>query len=178
MAENEREINQQEEPEQKREEPKKEKRPKKDAKQDKIKELEAAMAEQKEQMLRLAAEYDNFKKRTEREKESLTDYIRASVLKPLLPAVDNLTRALAADPAGEGYCKGVELSVKSLLEGFAAAGLEEINPEGEAFDPALHEAVMHIEDEALGENVVAQVLQKGYKIGATVIRPAMVQVAN
>ena len=100
------------------------------------------------------------------------------MLKKLLPVFDNVERAASADKESADYAKGVELTVKMLTEAVAELGMVEIGEVGEAFDPKFHEAVMHIDDESLGENVISQVLQKGYKIGDTVIRPAMVAVAN
>lgn len=100
------------------------------------------------------------------------------MLKKLLPVFDNIERANAADKDSKDYAKGVEMTVKLLSEAVKNLGMTEIGAEGEQFDPSVHEAVMHIEDEGLEENTVCKVLQKGYKIGDTVIRPAMVQVAN
>ena len=153
--------------------------PKKKSKKDKeIEELKAELEKQKDLLLRTAAEFDNYKKRTENEKISTAEYAKASVMKTLLPILDNAERA-AAFPAGtEQYNKGIELIVKQLADLSGKLGLVEIGKVGETFDPNLHEAVMHIEDETLGENVISQVLGKGYKIGDTVVRPAMVQVAN
>lgn len=153
--------------------------PKKKSKKDKeIEELKCELEKQKDLLLRTAAEFDNYKKRTEKEKISTAEYAKASVMKTLLPILDNAERA-AAFPAGtEQYNKGIELIVKQLADLSGKLGLVEIGKVGETFDPNLHEAVMHIEDETLGENVIAQVLQKGYKFGDTVVRPAMVQVAN
>lgn len=139
-----------------------------------VKELE----QQKDIALRTAAEFDNYKRRTERERLSAGEYARAQTIKSLLPALDNIDRALSADPMSPDYAKGVEMIVKQLNESMVALGLDEIEAEGKNFDPNLHEAVMHIEDDAYGENEVVQVLQKGYQVGDTVIRPAMVKVAN
>ena len=130
-------------------------------------------------LLRTAAEFDNFKKRTEREKASIGEYAKASVIKELLPILDNIDRAtLLEDKTSEDYIKGIELIVKQFECLIEKLKIEEIAKEGDIFDPNCHDAVMHIEDENLGENVIAQVLQKGYKLGDTVIRPAMVKVAN
>ena len=152
---------------------------KKKSKKDKeIEELNFELDKQKDLLLRTAAEFDNYKKRTEKERISTAEYAKASVMKTLLPILDNAERA-AAFPAGtEQYNKGIELIVKQLADLSGKLGLVEIGKVGETFDPNLHEAVMHIEDESLGENVISQVLQKGYKFGDTVVRPAMVQVAN
>ena len=131
-----------------------------------------------DQFLRLAAEFDNFKKRTEREKLSTAEYAKASVMKTLLPILDNAERAAEYEHGTEQYNKGIEMIVKQLSDLSGKLGLKEIGEVGEEFNPEVHEAIMHIEDENLGENVVAAVLQKGYKFGDTVVRPAMVQVAN
>ena len=162
-------------PEENREEPKKAKKPKKDAEKEKLK---AELEKTGEQLLRTAAEFDNYKKRTERERASIAEYAKCEVIKKLLPILDNIDRAAAADSSGQDYIKGIELIVKQFSELSGVLGIEEIGKEGDEFDPALHEAVMHVEDESLGENVIAQVLQKGYKLGDTIIRAAMVKVAN
>lgn len=163
------------ETEQKAETPKKEKKPRKNAEVEKLKqELEKA----NDLLLRTAAEFDNYKKRTEREKISTSEYAKASVMKTLLPILDNADRAAEYEQGTEQYNKGIELIVKQLSDLSSKLGLVEIGVVGETFDPNLHEAIMHIDDESLGENVIAQVMQKGYKFGDTVVRPAMVQVAN
>lgn len=168
------EVTAEEEP-QKKEEPKKEKRQKKNAEAEKLK---AELEQKNDLLLRTAAEFDNFKKRTEREKAATAEYAKASVMKTLLPILDNADRAAEFEPGTEQYNKGIELIVKQLSDLSTKLGLEEIGAVGEEFNPNFHEAIMHIEDESLGENVIAQVLQKGYKFGDTVVRPAMVQVAN
>lgn len=154
---------------------KKEKKPKKNAE---VEKLRAELEEKNDLLLRTAAEFDNFKRRTEREKISTAEYAKASLCKTLLPILDNADRAAEYEPGTEQYNKGIELIVKQLSDLSSKLGLVEIGAVGETFDPNLHEAIMHVEDEALGENVIAQVLQKGYKFGDTVVRPAMVQVAN
>ncbi len=143
-----------------------------------IQKLQEELAGQKELLLRTAAEFDNYKRRTEKERLSAAEYTSANLLKKLLPVFDNVDRANAADKDSVDYAKGVELIVKMLTDAVKDLGLQEIGAVGEAFDPNLHEAVMHIEDENFGENTISNVLQKGYKFGDTVIRPAMVQVAN
>ena len=155
---------------------KKEKKAKGSAELEKVKkELET----KSDLLLRTAAEFDNFKKRTEREKASIGEYAKVSVIKELLPILDNIDRAcLLEDKTSEDYIKGIELIVKQFESLIEKLKIEEIAKEGDIFDPNCHDAVMHIEDENLGENVIAQVLQKGYKLGDTVIRPAMVKVAN
>ncbi len=164
-----------EETENKTESAKKEKKPKKNAELEKLK---AELDSTKDMLLRTAAEFDNFKKRTEREKLSTAEYAKASVMKTLLPILDNADRAAEYEHGTEQYNKGIEMIVKQLSDLSGKLGLQEIGTVGEEFNPEIHEAIMHIEDENLGENVVAAVLQKGYKFGDTVVRPAMVQVAN
>lgn len=132
----------------------------------------------KDQFLRLAAEYDNYRKRTAREKESLWTDAKADTIQAFLPVYDNLERAMNQETTDEAYKKGVEMTMNQLKEVFAKLGVTEIAALGETFDPNLHNAVMHIEDENLGENTIAQVFQSGFKLGDKVIRFAMVQVAN
>ena len=153
--------------------------PKKKSKKDKeLEDLKAELDAKQDLLLRTAAEFDNYKKRTEKEKIFTAEYAKASVMKTLLPILDNAERAAGFEMGTEQYNKGIELIVKQLSDLSSKLGLVEIGAVGEAFDPTLHEAIMHIEDESLGENVISQVLQKGYKFGDTVVRPAMVQVAN
>ena len=155
---------------------------KKEKKTKKDKELEALKAEldsKNDLLLRTAAEFDNYKKRTDRERASIAEFAKANVIKELLPILDNIDRAaLMEDKTSPEYIKGIELIVKQLEAIDAKIGIVEVAKVGDTFDPNCHEAVMHIEDENLGENVIAEVLQKGYKIGDTIIRPAMVKVAN
>ena len=128
--------------------------------------------------LRVAAEYDNFRKRTIKEKEAAYGNGRADVVAKILPIYDNLERALNQETADAAYKKGVELTMNELLKIFGTLGVEVFGNVGEEFDPDLHNAVMHTDDESLGENAIAQVFQKGFKMGDKVIRFAMVQVAN
>ena len=128
--------------------------------------------------LRIAAEYDNFRKRTVKEKEASYGNGKADAVAKILPIYDNLERALQQQTADTAYKKGVELTMNELLKIFAGLGVEVFGNVGDAFDPNLHNAVMHIDSEELGENVIAQVFQKGFKIGDKVVRFAMVQVAN
>ncbi len=128
--------------------------------------------------LRLAAEFDNFRKRTAREKETSYLHGKADAVAKLLPVYDNLERALHQETADVAYKKGVEMTMNELVKIFASLGVEIFGAVGETFDPNLHNAVMHMESEELGENVIAQVFQKGFKIGEKIIRFAMVQVAN
>jgi len=131
-----------------------------------------------EARLRLAAEYDNFRKRTTKEKEQSYGNGKADAVTKMLPIYDNLERALNQPTEDAAYKKGVELTMNELVKIFTGLGVEIFGAPGDAFDPALHNAVMHIEDESLGENVIAQVFQKGFKLGDKVVRFAMVQAAN
>ena len=128
--------------------------------------------------LRLAAEYDNFRKRTIKEKDAAYGNGKAAAVEKLLPVYDNLERAVNQPCTDEAYKKGVEMTMTELVNIFTGLGVEIFGNVGDEFDPNLHNAVMHIEDESLGENVIAQVFQKGFKIGEKVVRFAMVQVAN
>ena len=128
--------------------------------------------------LRIAAEYDNFRKRTIKEKEASYGNGKADAVAKILPIYDNLERALNQETTDVAYKKGVELTMNELLKIFGNLGVEVFGNVGDAFDPNLHNAVMHIDDENLGENVISQVFQKGFKIGEKVVRFAMVQVAN
>ena len=137
-----------------------------------------ALAKEHDSYLRLAAEYDNFRKRSQREKDNLYTEIRAETVGKFLPVYDNLERALQQETADEAFKKGVEMTMNQLTNVFEALGVKAFGTAGEAFDPALHNAVMHCEDEALGENVIAEVFQKGFTLGDKVVRFAMVKVAN
>ena len=128
--------------------------------------------------LRLAAEYDNFRKRTIKEKEASYGNGKSDAVAKSLPVYDNLSRALNQQTQDAAYKKGVELTMTELTKILTGLGVEIFGEPGDAFDPQLHNAVMHTEDESLGENVVSQVFQKGFKIGEKVVRFAMVQVAN
>ena len=128
--------------------------------------------------LRLAAEFDNFRKRTIKEKDASYGNGKADTLAKLLPVYDNLERALNQETADAAYKKGVEMTMNELVKIFTSLGVEVFGNVGDAFDPNLHNAVMHIENEELGENTIAAVFQKGFKIGEKVVRFAMVQVAN
>ena len=128
--------------------------------------------------LRVAAEFDNFRKRTVKEKEASYGNGKADAVAKMLPIYDNLERALNQETADAAYKKGVELTMNELLKIFTGLGVEVFGNAGDEFDPNLHNAVMHIDDENLGENVIAQVFQKGFKMGEKVVRFAMVQVAN
>ena len=131
-----------------------------------------------DQYLRLAAEFDNFRKRTIEEKEASYGNGKADTVAKLLPVYDNLERALLQETADAAYKKGVEMTMAELVKIFTGLGVEIFGESGDSFDPELHNAVMHIENEELGENTIAAVFQKGARMGDKVIRFAMVQVAN
>ena len=128
--------------------------------------------------LRLAAEYDNFRKRTIKEKEASYGNGKADAVAKMLPVYDNLERALNQETSDAAYKKGVEMTMAELVKIFTALGVEIFGNVGDQFDPNLHNAVMHIENEEMEENSIAAVFQKGFKIGDKVVRFAMVQVAN
>lgn len=140
--------------------------------------LQAERREQEDKYLRLLAEYDNYRKRSQKEKENAWVTAKAETAKEFLPVYDNLERALKQETADEAYAKGVQMTMNQLKAVLEKLGIEEIPALGEVFDPALHDAVMHIEDETLGENTVAEVFQAGFKSGDKIIRHAMVKVAN
>ena len=128
--------------------------------------------------LRVAAEFDNFRKRTVKEKEQSYGNGKADAVAKILPVYDNLERALNQPTEDAAYKKGVEMTMNELVKIFTGLGVEIFGNVGDEFDPNLHNAVMHVENEELGENTIAQVFQKGFKTGEKVIRFAMVQVAN
>ena len=128
--------------------------------------------------LRVAAEFDNFRKRTIKEKEASYGNGKADAVEKLLPVYDNLERALNQPTEDEAFKKGVEMTMTQLVGIFSGLGVEIFGNVGDTFDPNFHNAVMHTEDESLGENVISQVFQKGFKLGEKIIRFAMVQVAN
>ena len=144
---------------------------------DEIKKLTNQVETLKDRLLRLTAEYENYRKRTAKEKEGIYTDACTDVLKEVLPTLDNLERAYAADGSVEDLKKGIEMTMKGLQASFEKLGVEEI-PVDEGFDPNLHQAVMHVEDENLDKNVVAEVFMKGYRKGDKVIRHTVVKVAN
>ena len=146
-----------------------------------LEELEAlkkSLSDQEDKFLRLAAEYDNYRRRSQKEKESAWSDAKADTAAAFLPVYDNLERALKQETADEAYKKGVEMTMTQLKEVLAKLGIEEIPALGEPFDPNLHNAVMHVEDEGAGENTIVDVFQTGFKSGDKVVRFAMVKVAN
>ena len=152
-----------------------------DAKQQEASEFEKAqqaLAQEHDIYLRLAAEYDNYRKRSQKEKDNLYTEIRSETVEKFLPVYDNLERALAQETQDAAFKKGVEMTMNQLVSVMEKLGVESFGAAGDHFDPQLHNAVMHIEDESLGENVIAEVFQKGFKVGEKVVRFAMVKVAN
>ena len=145
---------------------------------EKLREAEQKLAAEHDGYLRLAAEYDNFRKRSQREKDGIYADARAATVEKFLPVYDNLERALSQQTTDEAFKKGVEMTMNQLTGVFEALGVKVFGAAGETFDPTLHNAVMHCEDEALGENVIAEVFQKGFTLGDKVVRFAMVKVAN
>lgn len=139
--------------------------------------LEAELAEEKDRALRVMAEYDNFRRRSKAERESVYSDAYSDAILEMLPIIDNLERAEAYDSTAD-VNTGVAMILNSAREALKKMGVEEIEALGCEFDPNVHNAVMHTEDESLGENVISAVLQKGYKRGDKIIRYAMVQVAN
>ncbi len=142
-----------------------------------IAEKDAALAAAEDKYLRLAAEYDNFRRRSIKERENLFADAYADALAAFLPVLDNLERA-AQFADGESVAKGVAMTLKGINDTLERLGITEIEAEGKPFDPQVHNAVLHVEDETLGESVVAEVLQKGYRKGDRILRYAMVKVAN
>ena len=139
---------------------------------------DALLKAEKDRYLRLAAEYDNYRKRSAKERESIYQDVRADTVTKFLPVYDNLARALGQATCDEAYRKGVEMIMTQLRDILSRMGVTEIEALGQKFDPALHNAVMHEEDETKGEGEIVQELQKGFKMGDKVIRFAMVKVAN
>ncbi len=147
--------------------------------QKKLKATEEQLASQKNLLLRTAAEYDNYRKRTQREKETVYADATAEAVREFLSVQDNLERALKQkDCAADDLRKGIEMVCRQMGDALKKLGVTEMGSEGETFDPALHNAVSHVEDKDTGENTITKVFQKGYQIGGKVIRHAMVQVAN
>ena len=156
----------------------KEEKKKEKKKDKKASAAEEELAQEKDKYLRLYAEFDNYKKRTQREKDNLYGDIKANVIKEILPVYDNLARALEQKTEDEAYYKGVEMTMNQFTQTLAKLGITEIPALGEKFDPNIHNAVMHVDDEEKGENEIVEVFQKGFMMGDKVIRFAMVKVAN
>ena len=145
---------------------------------DPTEELKAKLVAEHDDYLRLAAEYDNFRKRTQKEREALYTDIKAETVGKFLPVFDNLQRALAQETADEAYKKGVEMTMTGLMTIMESLGVKSFGEVGEAFDPVYHNAVMHKDDDNFGESVICEVFQTGFKVGEKVVRHAMVVVAN
>lgn len=150
-----------------------------DEKDEKIASLEKELAASKEAHIRTLAEYDNYRKRSTKEKEGIYADAKAVCMTELLGVVDNFERALdVKDSDLESYKKGVEIIYTNLMDTFKKLGVEAFGEAGEEFDPNFHNGVMHVDDPEKADNVIAEVFSKGYKLGDKVLRPAMVKVAN
>ena len=166
------------------EEPEKKRDKKKDRKKDadkaaeKLAELDAQLAAANDRYLRICAEYDNFRRRSQKEKDGLCGDIKADTIQKFLPVYDNLERALKQGTEDEAYRRGVELIMAQFTSTLDKLGVTVIESLGQTFDPALHNAVMHVDDAEKGENEIVEVFQQGFKLGDKVIRFAMVKVAN
>ncbi len=147
-------------------------------KSEEIIELKKQLDEKEDRLKRLMAEFDNFKKRSTKEREHLYNTLISDIIKNLLPVLDNLEKAATAETNDEGYKQGIELVLKQFKEVLKANGVQEIETIGTTFDPEMHEAVSSVVDENLGEKEIKEEYRKGYKIGNRVIRHAMVVVAN
>ena len=146
------------------------------AEEDKTAELEAQLQEKNDRILRLQADFENFRRRTAKEKEELAAVITQNILTDLLPLLDNFERALTADKEAESFHQGVEMIYKQMVEALKKHGLEYIETAGKKFDPNFHEAVMRVQNSELEDDTIALEMQKGYMAKGRVIRPSMVQV--
>lgn len=164
MAENNEKVNQTEEPAVEE--------------QNELLEAQKKADELNDRLLRTMAEYDNYRKRTQKEKESIYPDAISFAVQTMLPVIDNFEFALNSECTDENFKKGMEMIYGQMLESLKALNVSEINPIGTPFDPEEHNAVMHVEDDTVEENTVVEVLRKGYKLGDRVIRFAMVKVAN
>lgn len=140
--------------------------------------LEDEMAALNDRYLRLCAEYDNFRRRSQKEKDNLYGDVKAEAVRQFLPVYDNLERALAQSTEDEAYRRGVEMIMTQFTSTLEKLGVERIESQGEKFDPSFHNAVMHVDDEEKGENEIVEVFQQGFRLGDKIIRFAMVKVAN
>ncbi len=154
---------------------------KKEAKKDKKDPKDAQIEDLTDRLRRTMAEFDNFRKRTEKEKSAMFEIGAKDIIERILPVIDNFERGLASipeDAKGSAFANGMEMIYKQLLKNLEDAGVKSIEALGQQFDPNFHNAVMHIEDEKFGENIISQELQKGYMYRDSVVRHSMVQVAN
>lgn len=140
--------------------------------------LETELKNEKDRYLRLLAEYDNFRKRSQKERENIYADIRADTVSRFLPVYDNLSRALKQETADEAFRKGVEMTMSQMVEIMDKLGVTQIDTVGTTFDPNLHNAVLHVEDESCGPCEIVEEFEKGFKLGDKVIRFSMVKVAN
>lgn len=140
--------------------------------------LEQELEETTDRMKRIMAEFENYKKRSSKEREGLYNSLLGDIVSAFLPIMDNLEKASQAKTEDENFKQGIELVIKQFKDTFKNLGVEEIETVGLAFDPELHDAVSSVQDETLGEKIVKEEFRKGYKIGTRVIRHAMVVVAN
>ena len=160
------------------EEASEESKDKKSSKKDKKNKAQEVIDELNDKVMRQMAEFENFRKRSDKETTQMYDKGAKSILEKILPVVDNFERGLDAAADGDSFADGMKMIYKQLMTSLEEAGVKEIEAEGEEFNPDYHNAVMHVEDEELGENIVVEVLQKGYMYNDTVLRHAMVKVAN
>jgi len=152
---------------------------KKDKSAEELEKLRKELADEKDKYLRVLAEYDNYRKRSQKERESIYADVRSDTVEKFLPVYDNLERALKQETTDEAYSKGVEMIMAQLKEIMANAGVTEIEASaGTTFDPNIHNAVMHVEDETLGESVIVEEFQKGFRLGDKILRHSVVKVAN
>lgn len=140
--------------------------------------MKTELEETTDRLKRLMAEFDNFKKRSAKERESLYNSLLGDIISKLLPVVDNLEQAANSNSTDEGYKQGTQLVLKQFIDVLSSLGVQEIEGVGSTFNPEYHEAVSAVQDENLGEKEIKEVFRKGYKIGDRVVRHAMVVVAN
>ena len=140
--------------------------------------VKAELEETTDRLKRLMAEFDNFKKRSAKEREGLYNSLLSDIVGSFLPVVDNLEKAVNSSTEDEGYKQGVELVLKQFMDVLGSLGVKEIEGVGSTFNPEYHEAVSLVQDETLGEKEIKEVFRKGYKIGEKVVRHSMVVVAN
>ena len=159
-------------------EPKEAKQPEEKKPEETAPDLAAQLAAEKDKYLRLLAEYDNFRRRSQKEKESIYTDVRGETLKKFLPVYDSLARALSTTPEDNPARKGLEMIMTQYETALNQLGVSLIEAVGQPFDPNLHNAVMHVEDEAYGENIVVEEFEKGFRIGDKVLRYSVVKVAN
>lgn len=145
---------------------------------DEKEQLQKSLREKNDKLLRVLAEYDNYRKRSQKEKDGIYPQAVADTVSKFIPIIDNFERALELDCPDTEYEKGIKLIYDMLKSILNDLGVEEVGTVGEEFDANIHNAVMHVDDENLGENVIASIMQKGYKIGDKVVRFATVSVAN